>query len=84
MTIYISTPIFTSFVCVLSQANKFNCYQNSKLIDVVAIKSKSMATQYFGNKTACVAGGTGFVASLLIKLLLEKGYAVNTTVRDPG
>lgn len=36
-----------------------------------------------GNKKACVIGGTGFVASLLVKLLLEKGYAVNTTVRDP-
>ncbi|OIV94584.1 hypothetical protein TanjilG_25646 [Lupinus angustifolius] len=35
------------------------------------------------NKKACVIGGTGFVASLLIKHLLEKGYAVNTTVRDP-
>lgn len=34
-------------------------------------------------KKACVIGGTGFVASLLIKQLLEKGYAVNTTVRDP-
>jgi len=35
-------------------------------------------------KKACVIGGTGFVASMLIKQLLEKGYAVNTTVRDPG
>ncbi|XP_059661105.1 anthocyanidin reductase ((2S)-flavan-3-ol-forming)-like [Cornus florida] len=34
-------------------------------------------------KTACVVGGSGFVASLLVKLLLEKGYDVNTTVRDP-
>ncbi|XP_059437535.1 anthocyanidin reductase ((2S)-flavan-3-ol-forming) [Corylus avellana] len=42
-----------------------------------------MATQHVGKKTACVVGGTGFVASLLVKLLLEKGYAVNTTVRDP-
>ncbi|KAE8077885.1 hypothetical protein FH972_016403 [Carpinus fangiana] len=42
-----------------------------------------MATQHIGKKTACVVGGTGFVASLLVKLLLEKGYAVNTTVRDP-
>jgi len=33
---------------------------------------------------ACVVGGTGFVASSLVKLLLENGYAVNTTVRDPG
>ncbi|CAM8887581.1 unnamed protein product [Rhodiola kirilowii] len=35
------------------------------------------------SKTACVIGGNGFVASLLIKQLLEKGYAVKTTVRDP-
>ncbi|KAJ8761557.1 hypothetical protein K2173_004333 [Erythroxylum novogranatense] len=34
-------------------------------------------------KRVCVIGGTGFAASLLLKLLLEKGYAVNTTVRDP-
>ncbi|KAI5330997.1 hypothetical protein L3X38_021123 [Prunus dulcis] len=42
-----------------------------------------MATQPISKKTACVIGGTGFVASLLVKLLLEKGYAVKTTVRDP-
>lgn len=35
-------------------------------------------------KSACVIGGTGFMASLLVKLLLEKGYTVNTTVRDLG
>ncbi|KAL2343912.1 hypothetical protein Fmac_005197 [Flemingia macrophylla] len=34
-------------------------------------------------KKACVIGGSGFMASLLIKQLLQKGYAVNTTVRDP-
>ncbi|XWS19486.1 hypothetical protein CRYUN_Cryun31cG0020200 [Craigia yunnanensis] len=43
-----------------------------------------MASQIVGKKMACVVGGTGFVASLLVKLLLEKGYAVNTTVRNPG
>ncbi|KAK7368908.1 hypothetical protein VNO80_10941 [Phaseolus coccineus] len=35
-------------------------------------------------KKACVVGGSGFMASLLIKKLLQKGYAVNTTVTDPG
>ncbi|KAK9706571.1 hypothetical protein RND81_07G135800 [Saponaria officinalis] len=35
-------------------------------------------------KKVCVVGGTGFVASLLVKLLLKKNYVVNTTVRDPG
>nr|ANR02605.1 anthocyanidin reductase [Morus alba var. multicaulis] len=42
-----------------------------------------MATQTIVKKRACVVGGSSFVASLLVKLLLEKGYAVNTTVRDP-
>jgi len=37
-----------------------------------------------GKKQACVIGGSGFIASLLIKQLLQKGYAVNTTVRDLG
>ncbi|EES11482.1 hypothetical protein BDA96_06G248700 [Sorghum bicolor] len=34
-------------------------------------------------KTACVTGGSGYIGSALIKLLLEKGYAVKTTVRNP-
>nr|AHA14497.1 anthocyanidin reductase [Fagopyrum tataricum] len=41
-----------------------------------------MAAQV-GDKKVCVIGGSGFVAATLIKLLLEKGYSVNTTVRDP-
>ncbi|XP_066340783.1 anthocyanidin reductase ((2S)-flavan-3-ol-forming)-like [Miscanthus floridulus] len=34
-------------------------------------------------KTACVTGGNGYIASVLIKMLLQKGYAVKTTVRNP-
>uniref|UniRef100_A0A0D9W9X5 NAD-dependent epimerase/dehydratase domain-containing protein n=1 Tax=Leersia perrieri TaxID=77586 RepID=A0A0D9W9X5_9ORYZ len=34
-------------------------------------------------KTACVTGGNSYIASALIKMLLQKGYAVNTTVRNP-
>ncbi|EES11487.1 hypothetical protein SORBI_3006G227300 [Sorghum bicolor] len=34
-------------------------------------------------KTACVTGGNGYIASALIKMLLERGYAVKTTVRKP-
>uniref|UniRef100_M8BSZ2 Leucoanthocyanidin reductase n=1 Tax=Aegilops tauschii TaxID=37682 RepID=M8BSZ2_AEGTA len=30
-------------------------------------------------KTACVTGGSGYIASALVKTLLEKGYAVKTT-----
>ncbi|CAE5962484.1 unnamed protein product [Arabidopsis arenosa] len=36
-----------------------------------------------GSKKACVIGGTGNLASILIKHLLQSGYKVNTTVRDP-
>ncbi|KDO35236.1 hypothetical protein SPRG_00081 [Saprolegnia parasitica CBS 223.65] len=32
--------------------------------------------------TVCVTGGSGFLGSYVVKLLLEKGYRVNTTVRD--
>jgi uncharacterized protein YbjT (DUF2867 family) len=32
----------------------------------------------------CVTGASGFVASWLIKRLLEFGYHVVGTVRDPG
>jgi len=35
-------------------------------------------------KTACVTGGNGYIASALIKMLLEKGYSVKATVRNPG
>ncbi|CAM0902480.1 unnamed protein product [Alopecurus aequalis] len=34
-------------------------------------------------KTACVTGGNGYIASALVKMLLQKGYAVKTTVRNP-
>lgn len=34
--------------------------------------------------TVCVTGAGGYVASWLAKFLLEKGYAVKGTVRDPG
>jgi uncharacterized protein YbjT (DUF2867 family) len=30
-----------------------------------------------------VTGGTGYIASHIIKVLLEEGYTVRTTVRDP-
>ncbi|CAN0862386.1 Phenylacetaldehyde reductase [Linum grandiflorum] len=34
-------------------------------------------------RTVCVTGGSGYIASWIIKLLLERGYTVKTTVRDP-
>ncbi|KAG9454262.1 hypothetical protein H6P81_007166 [Aristolochia fimbriata] len=41
-----------------------------------------MATET--KKTACVTGANGYTASVLVKQLLDKGYVVHGTVRDPG
>ncbi|KAJ6716160.1 ALCOHOL DEHYDROGENASE-RELATED [Salix koriyanagi] len=35
-------------------------------------------------KVVCVTGGSGYIASWLVKLLLQRGYTVKTTVRDPN
>ncbi|KAJ7949249.1 cinnamoyl-CoA reductase 1-like [Quillaja saponaria] len=34
-------------------------------------------------KVVCVTGASGFIASWLVKLLLQRGYTVKATVRDP-
>ncbi|KAI7986798.1 Cinnamoyl-CoA reductase 1 [Camellia lanceoleosa] len=36
------------------------------------------------DQTVCVTGAGGFIASWIVKLLLEKGYSVRGTVRNPG
>ncbi|KAJ4751709.1 hypothetical protein LUZ62_086114 [Rhynchospora pubera] len=35
-------------------------------------------------KLVCVTGGSGFIASWLVKLLLHRGYTVRASVRDPS
>ncbi|XP_050209180.1 phenylacetaldehyde reductase-like isoform X2 [Mercurialis annua] len=37
-----------------------------------------------GGKVVCVTGASGCTASWLIKFLLQSGYTVNATVRDPN
>lgn len=37
-----------------------------------------------GKGTVCVTGAAGFIGSWLIMRLLEQGYVVRATVRDPG
>ncbi|KAM1018191.1 hypothetical protein TB2_039672 [Malus domestica] len=36
------------------------------------------------SRTVCVTGASGYIASWLVKLLLQKGYNVKATVRDPN
>ncbi|KAL5577960.1 hypothetical protein UlMin_019659 [Ulmus minor] len=35
-------------------------------------------------KVVCVTGASGYIASWLVKLLLERGYTIKATVRDPN
>ena len=35
-------------------------------------------------KVVCVSGASGYIASWLVKLLLEQGYYVRATVRNPS
>ncbi|KAM5550463.1 hypothetical protein ABKV19_027561 [Rosa sericea] len=35
-------------------------------------------------KVVCVTGASGFIASWLVKLLLQRGYVVKATIRDPN
>ena len=35
-------------------------------------------------KVVCVTGASGYIASWLVKLLLQRGYTVKATVRDPS
>ncbi|WOH00729.1 hypothetical protein DCAR_0520103 [Daucus carota subsp. sativus] len=35
-------------------------------------------------RTVCVTGASGYIGSWLVKTLLERGYHVRATVRDPG
>ncbi|KAL2942060.1 Tetraketide alpha-pyrone reductase 1, partial [Bienertia sinuspersici] len=34
-------------------------------------------------KKVCVTGASGYIGSWLVKLLLQRGYIVNATIRDP-
>ena len=43
-----------------------------------------MDAQKEKKRVVCVTGASGYVASWLVKRLLEHGYYVRGTVRDPG
>jgi 3-oxoacyl-ACP reductase-like protein len=50
--------------------------------DTPAGAEASMETE--AKKVVCVTGAGGFIASWIVKLLLERGHTVRGTVRDPG
>jgi cinnamoyl-CoA reductase len=53
--------------------------------DAAGAPAAAAAAPPSGNgQTVCVTGAAGYIASWLVKLLLEKGYTVKGTVRNPG
>ncbi|CAL5444198.1 unnamed protein product [Camellia sinensis] len=57
-------------------SNILSKYQPLTLVGKVIMPSVS-------GQTVCVTGAGGFIASWIVKLLLEKGYSVRGTVRNP-
>lgn len=43
-----------------------------------------MATDYGKGEVVCVTGGSGYIGSCLLCLLLQRGYTVHATVKDLG
>ncbi|XP_039172568.1 phenylacetaldehyde reductase-like isoform X3 [Eucalyptus grandis] len=43
-----------------------------------------MSTREEKQKVVCVSGGAGYIASWVVKLLLQRGYTVKATMRDPN
>lgn len=48
------------------------------------MSSRIGKTVQFNGETVCVTGAGGFIASWLVKSLLERGYNVRGTAREPG
>ena len=42
------------------------------------------ATMTGAGKVVCVTGASGYIASWVVRLLLDRGYTVRATVRDTG
>jgi nucleoside-diphosphate-sugar epimerase len=47
--------------------------------------ASAAATATMGTgKVVCVTGASGYIASWIVRLLLDRGYTVRATVRDTG
>ncbi|XAR73848.1 Dihydrokaempferol 4-reductase [Bertholletia excelsa] len=66
--------IFSNTVNPLPDSTSFqSSYRRSTMKDATAAPA-----------TVCVTGASGFIGSWLVMRLLERGYTVRATVRDPG
>ncbi len=61
-------------------------YWSNRFLFVVEQSStiKPFLSKQMAGQTVCVTGASGFIASWLVKLLLERDYTVRGTIRSPG
>jgi NADPH:quinone reductase-like Zn-dependent oxidoreductase len=58
--------------------------EEEEVVVVGGSSNRAWAGEMAGKGTVCVTGASGFIASWVVKLLLERGYTVKGTVRNPG
>jgi FlaA1/EpsC-like NDP-sugar epimerase len=66
------------------QAAGGECKTKTRLIKQHHKKTQQNKREKWAGKTVCVTGASGFIASWLVKSLLDLGYTVRGTVRNPG
>ncbi|KAJ7009909.1 cinnamoyl-CoA reductase 2-like [Populus alba x Populus x berolinensis] len=62
--------------------SNYNCTFPPNSLTDMELTVRITKTQ--SRQTVCVTGAGGFIASWIVKLLLEKGYSVKGTVRNPA
>jgi 3-oxoacyl-ACP reductase-like protein len=67
------------------QAAGGECKTKTRLIkQLFTKKTHQNKREKMAGKTVCVTGASAFIASWLVKSLLDRGYTVRGTVRNPG
>ena len=68
--------------CVSYQIKAIVQYLNPKRNQNSEESARKMSSG--AGKIVCVTGASGYIASWLVKLLLNRGYTVKASVRDPS
>lgn len=81
--------MYCCFECNINlEKNKEAADRKSKMEDLErslqAEEDKPMLRGAGPTPTYCVTGATGYIGSWLVNTLLQRGYMVHATARDPG
>ncbi|EEF48916.1 phenylacetaldehyde reductase [Ricinus communis] len=64
-----------------------SCAQSKLIADSNSLlqhEEEEMSSDSGEGKTVCVTGASGYIASWIVKFLLQRGYTVKASVRDPN